>query len=217
MPPTIAVGIETTPKKCFASALDWPGWSRAGRDPETALAALAEYAERYRPVTEAAGYPLPAQFTLRERERLTGGSTTAFGAPEVIFEADRAPVTGPQAKRHAALVTAAWEYFDQVVAASPAELRKGPRGGGRDRDAMVTHVLEAENAYARSIGIRVPTPALGDLEAIEAQRLAIAAVLGERSDGGPVAPGKKWTMRYAARRIAWHVLDHAWEMEDRRQ
>jgi hypothetical protein len=216
MPPTtIAVGIETTPKKCFASALDWPGWCRAGRDPDAALAALAEYAERYRPVTEAAGHPLPVRFTLRERERMSGGATTAFGAPEVIFEADRVPVTGPQAKRYAALVTAAWEYFDEVVAASPAELRKGPRGGGRDRDKMVSHVLEAENAYARSIGIRVPTPMLGDLAAIEEQRLAIAAVLGEPSDGGRVAPGKKWTVRYAARRIAWHVLDHAWEMQDR--
>lgn len=216
-PTTIAVGIETTPKKCFASALDWPGWCRSGRDPDAALAALADYAERYRPVTEAAGFPLPERFTLREQERLSGGSTTAFGVPEVIFEADRAPLTGPQAKRQAALVTAAWEYFDEVVAASPESLRKGPRGGGRDRDKMTVHVLEAENAYARSIGIKVPTPALGDLEAIEAQRLAIAAVLGERSDGGPVAPGKKWTARYAARRIAWHVLDHAWEMEDRRQ
>ena len=25
-----------------------------------------------------------------------------------------------------------------------------------------------------------------------------------------------WTTAYAARRIAWHVLDHAWEMQDRR-
>src|SRR5690606_9634420 len=105
--------------------------------------------------------------------------------------------------------------FDEVAAATPEELRKGPRGGGRDRDKMITHVLEAENSYARQIGIRVPAPALGDLEAIEAQRLAIAAVLGERSDGGPVVPEKKWTARYAARRIAWHVLDHAWEMIDR--
>jgi len=23
------------------------------------------------------------------------------------------------------------------------------------------------------------------------------------------------TTRYAARRIAWHVLEHAWEMQDR--
>ena len=26
---------------------------------------------------------------------------------------------------------------------------------------------------------------------------------------------KGWLPRYAARRIAWHVLDHAWEIEDK--
>jgi hypothetical protein len=212
---SIAVAIETSPKKCFASALDWPGWSRAGRDPDAALAALADYAERYGPVAQAAGFPLPATVTLAERERLPGGATTAFGAPEVIFQADGAAVSAAEAKRLAALVTAVWEYFDEVVAVTPEELRKGPRGGGRDRDKMVAHVLEAENSYARQLGVKVPAPALDDLEAIEAQRLSIAAVLDERSDGGPVVPGKKWTTRYAARRIAWHVLDHAWEMQDR--
>ena len=39
-------------------------------------------------------------------------------------------------------------------------------------------------------------------------------VLRRPSDGGPLAE-RKWTQRYAARRIAWHALDHAWEMEDR--
>jgi len=212
---TIAVAIETSPKKCFAAALEWPGWCRSGRDPDAALAALAEYAQRYRPVADAAGFPLPERLTLEELERLPGGATTAFGAPEVIFGADREPLPPAQARRLAALVTGAWEYFDEVAAATPEELRKGPRGGGRDRDKMVAHVLEAENSYARSLGIKVPAPAVGEVDVIEAQRLAIAAVLGERSDGGPAAAGKKWTSRYGARRIAWHVLDHAWEMQDR--
>jgi hypothetical protein len=212
---TITVAIETTPKKCFASALDWPGWCRAGRDPDAALAALADYAERYGPVAEAAGFPLPASITLEEVERLPGGATTEFGAPEVIFEADRAAVPPAGGKRLAALLSAAWSYFDETVAATPEHLRKGPRGGGRDRDKMTLHVLEAENGYARQLGIKLPSPGLDETEAIEAQRLAIVAVLGQRSDGGPVVPEKKWTARYAARRIAWHVLDHAWEMEDK--
>jgi hypothetical protein len=211
----IAVGVETTDKKCFAAALDWPGWCRAGRDPEAALEALAEYAERYAPVAQRAGFPLPERITLAEQERLPGTATTAFGAPDVIFEADRTRVSPSEAKRLAALVTAAWEYLDEVAGASPEELRKGPRGGGRDRDKMVSHVIDSENSYGRQLAVKVPSPTLGDLEAIEAQRLAIAAVLTEPSDGGPVVPGKKWTARYAARRIAWHVLDHAWEMQDR--
>src|SRR5690606_36634619 len=142
---TIAVAIETSPRKCFVAALDWPGWCRAGRDPDAALATLADYAQRYRPVAEAAGFALPATVRLEERERRPGGATTAFGAPEVTFEADRAAVSSAEAKRLAALVTAAWEYFDEVVAATPEVLRKGPRGGGRDRDKMVAHVLDAEN------------------------------------------------------------------------
>jgi len=52
------------------------------------------------------------------------------------------------------------------------------------------------------------TPAIGEL------REAIAAVVGAPSDGSPVVEGG-WTTRYAARRIAWHVLEHAWEMQDR--
>ena len=43
---------------------------------------------------------------------------------------------------------------------------------------------------------------------------SILGVLGRRSDGSPLA-GRKWPARYAARRIAWHALDHAREMEDR--
>ncbi len=208
----IAVALETTPKKTFACALDWPGWCRSGRDADAALAALGDYAERFGPIAQAAGHPLPTTITLAEVERLPGGSTTAFGAPEVTFEADRAPVTPAQARRLAALVSAAWNCFDDVLAVTPESLRKGPRGGGRDRDKMATHVIEAENAYARQLGVRVPHPALGDAPAIAVQREAILGVLGARSDGMPV---HKWTTRYAARRIAWHVLDHVWEMQDR--
>jgi hypothetical protein len=99
---------------------------------------------------------------------------------------------------------------------TPAELRRGPRGGGRDRDKMTDHVLGAEAAYARKIGVKAKQPALDDRAGIEAIRAAIAEVLSRPSDGGPVVD-RGWTSRYAARRIAWHVLDHAWEMEDRRQ
>jgi hypothetical protein len=210
----ITVGIETTAKKCFAAALDWPGLVRAGRDPEAALADLAEYADRFGPVAAAAGFPLPATISLHEVERLPGGMTTSFGAPEITFEADHRPVAAAEAQRIAALVSAAWGFFDGVSARTPEELRKGPRGGGRDRDKMIDHVLGAENAYARKLGVKVRTPALDDAAGIEAQRQAILAVLGQRSDGAAVRENG-WTTRYAARRIAWHVLDHAWEMEDR--
>jgi hypothetical protein len=129
-------------------------------------------------------------------------------------EADRATVTPATARRLVGLVTAAWATFDEVAAASPAELRKGPRGGGRDRDKLIEHVIGAETAYARKLGIKLKQPAIDDIAAIEELRQAIAAVVAAPSDSSPAVP-TGWTARYAARRIAWHVLEHAWEMQDR--
>jgi hypothetical protein len=217
----IAVSLEVGPKQTFASALDWPGWCRAGRDERAALERLAGYAERYAPVAEQAGLSLPSSFAFQVVERVPGGPTTEFAAPEcrrpfpqVTAEAERAKVTPTAAGRLVGLVKATWATFDVVAAASPAELRKGPRGGGRDRDQIVGHVIRAETAYARKLGVSLRQPAIDDVAAIEELRAAIAAVVGAPRDGSPVVPNG-WSTRYAARRIAWHVLEHAWEMQDR--
>jgi hypothetical protein len=216
-PSQIAVLVETTPKRVFASALDWPGWARSGRDEAAALAALTGYTVRYGPVAASAGYPLPRAEgapALEVVERIEGNATTAFGAPDIRAALDAGPVDAVEGRRLAALVGAAWEALDRVAARAPEQLRKGPRGGGRDRDAVVAHVLGAENAYARTIGIRLPEPGVGDAAAIAAQREAIRDLLALPSDGTPLA-ARKWPPRYAARRVAWHVLDHTWEIEDR--
>jgi hypothetical protein len=105
--------------------------------------------------------------------------------------------------------------LDEIAAKSPPTLKKGPRGGGRDRDKMLAHVVDAEAAYARKIGVKYKPPAFDDAGAVKAARAEIVAVLGATSDGTPPVP-KGWPPRYAARRLVWHVLDHAWEMEDKR-
>jgi hypothetical protein len=219
----IAVCLEVTPKQTVASALDWPGWCRADRDEGAALGALASYAGRYARVAGQAGVSFPATVAFDVAERVPGGPPTAFAAPEcrrpfpqVTAETERATVTPASARRLAGLVTAAWAILDQVAAASPAELRKGPRGGGRDRDKLIEHVIGAETAYARKLGVKRRQPAIDDIAAIEELRGAIAAVVAAPSDGSPVVPNG-WATRYAARRIAWHVLEHAWEMQDRAQ
>ena len=79
---------------------------------------------------------------------------------------------------------------------------------------MVGHVIEADAGYAREIGIRMKPPAPEDRAAVQEMRDEILAVLRQPSDGKPLAD-RSWPARYAARRIAWHALDHAWEMEDR--
>jgi hypothetical protein len=204
-----------------ASALDWPGWCRAARDEGAALTALATYASRYAPVAAQAGVRFPTTITLDVVERTPGGSPTAFAAPEcrrpfpqTVAGVERTPTSAAAARRLAGLVGGAWATFDEIAAASPRELRKGPRGGGRDRDELIQHVISAETAYARKLGIRLKAPAIGDVAVPVELRLAIASVLGDRSDGSPVVPDG-WTTRYTARRLAWHVLEHAWEMQER--
>ena len=219
----IRVVVETTPKKAFASALDWPGLSRSGRDEDRAIAALLAAVPRYAAVAREAGIPFGDGEGERDGgdadrgidvdvvERVEGNASTAFGVPAMIADADRVPTADGEAARLAALVAAAWTVFDRVAAAAPEELRKGPRGGGRDRSRIVDHVTEAEAAYASVMGRR-HRPV--DRAAAEAMRADLLELLRQPSDGSPIA-GRKWPARYAARRIAWHVLDHAWEIEDR--
>lgn len=209
----VAVSIESTPKKAFASAADWPGWARAGRTEEQALEALADYAVRYAAVADLAGEPFaPASYEIVNR--VTGGAGTDFGVPSAITDLDRRPVTATEAERRANLADAAWAVFDRIAVGGPAELRKGPRGGGRDRDKMIGHVISSDHAYAREIGHRGPEPEAHDRAAIRAERDGVLEILRRPSDGAALA-GRRWTTRYAAHRIAWHALDHAWEMEDR--
>jgi hypothetical protein len=212
----IDIAEEVVPRRAFAWAVDWPGWCRSGRSPTLAREALVVAWPRYAAVAARAGLTLPevSEPDLRVVEAVDGSAGTEFGVPSAITAFDRRPTTAAEADRLSALVAAAWTLFDEVVARSPEVLRKGPRGGGRDRDTMLAHVIGADHAYAREIGVRHRPPDPADRSAVEAERAAMLDVLIEPSDGGPLA-GRRWTQRYAARRIAWHALDHAWEIEDR--
>src|SRR5437899_10371363 len=156
----IPVVIETGRQRIFASALDWPGWCRAAKTEEGALEALAAYAPRYEVAVEQAGLKLPANAgdSFEVVERVPGNATTDFGVPGIWAAAELDDLTAKQAKRLASLVDASWVVFDAVMAKAPAELRKGPRGGGRDRDKIADHVLGAESAYARQLGLKWTQP-----------------------------------------------------------
>jgi hypothetical protein len=209
----VRVVIEQGAKRTFASAVDWPGWVRTAKDEDAALAALAEHADRYGLVAAEAGLAFtPGKYTVVDR--VTGTATTDFGAPDRPARPERERLTAAEARRLVSLVSAAWRILDRVVAGAPASLRKGPRGGGRDRDAIAEHVLAAEHAYARKLGVRVQAPHLGKTEAITTMRDAILETLGSARDAEPLGE-RGWLPRYAARRIAWHALDHAWEIENR--
>jgi hypothetical protein len=206
------VYLELGAHRVFASAADWPGWSRAGKDEKTALEALAAATPRYALVAKAARIAFEPGTGFDVVERLPGDATTDFGAPGAIAKAELKRLTKKEAGRLSALVSASWTIFDRTVEKTPAALRKGPRGGGRDRDAIVEHVLSAETSYARKLGIRLQQPDVADATAVREHRNAIVAGLRAGTKG---ITEKGWPARYTARRIAWHSLDHAWEMENR--
>ena len=213
----IAVAIEHTPKKTFASAVDWPGWSRSGKTEELAVEALIASAPRYAAIAAGGSLDFPATLGLDDVdivERLAGSAGTEYGVPSRPTEHDARPTDAEDAERLANLVAAAWDHFDRVAAAAPEELRKGPRGGGRNTSKVVAHVMDADRAYANEMGIKVKEVAPDDAPAIAEIRTAMLDVLRAARDGQPLA-GRRWPARYAAHRIAWHALDHAWEVEDR--
>jgi len=194
------VYFEEGKSSVFAAALDWPGWCRRAKTTDLALEALLDYQDRYGGVLSM---PFrPARFEVVGRVK--GNATTDFGAPGMDTPWDAEPITARDLERQVAVLKDCWTYFDAVVDAAPATLTKGPRGGGRDRDGVVAHVREAERHYCSALGTRVPprTP-------WPEQRATITATL---LTGSPAA---KWPSRYSLRRLAWHVLDHAWEIEDK--
>lgn len=204
------VFLEIGTKRVFASAADWPGWCRSGKNEQAALENLAAYAPRYARVTKLARIELPDHATdFNVVERLKGNATTDFGAPGAPANSEKDTMTAKQTERMCALVEACWKYLDQVRAKAPEELRKGPRGGGRDRDKMFAHVLESEWGYSRYMGLRLKQPDPRDSTSIRAFRKAVLDGFADPNRD------EKWPVVYIARRLAWHCLDHAWEMEDR--
>lgn len=218
------VYLEIGQKKTFAGALDWPGWCRSGRDEVSALSALLAGGSRYARVMERAGleFHVPdSPQVLHVVERLAGNATTDFGAPDIAPSSDLGRITEDELRRYGVILQACWEAFDNATAAAAGiELKKGPRGGGRELEAITRHVLGAEQGYLSRLAWKAPKHELMDLnEEIRLTRQAImdalaAAARGEIPEYGPRG-GVIWPARYFVRRVAWHVLDHVWEIEDR--
>ena len=203
-------------KRTFASALDWPGWSRSGKGETAAIEALAAYGSRYRSAIGRGLVKLPpdAEEMIKVVETTAGDASTEFGVPGKPAALELKAPAHAELERLLGLLAACWTAFDGAVATAPAELISGPRGGGRDRDKVAAHVIDAEGAYAGKLGVRLRAPAFADTDAVAAFREAMVA--GVRAAAETWKQGERgWPARYAIRRIAWHALDHAWEIEDR--
>jgi hypothetical protein len=218
----IPVIVEVGGKRVFASAVDWPGWARGGRDEAAAIEALIAHAPRYATVISRAvpGFVPPADTSaLHVVERLPGNATTDFGAPGVHAKVDAGAVDAADLLRLRKLLTAGWQAFDAGIdTARGKKLRAGPRGGGRTLAAIAEHVYEAEAAYLSGLGWPFKTSAGGRdrLEQLRAAALEglAASARGEIAATGPRG-GVRWKPRFFARRLMWHALDHLWEIEDR--
>jgi hypothetical protein len=220
----IDVYLEIGKSRIFAGAVEWPGWCRSGRDEAAALQALADYGPRYSRVVHGARlkFRAPADVSaFNVVERLEGDATTDFGAPGIPPSGDAGPLDEAEQQRQRAILKACWRAFDAASeAAKGKELRKGPRGGGRDREKIVRHLMESDRGYLRALGWKLDQIDGEALEpAVERTREAMiaglaASVRGDIPAKGPRG-GTRWTPRYFVRRTAWHALDHAWEIEDR--
>lgn len=213
-----AVYLEVGQTRTFAAAIDWPGWCRSGRDEASALQALCDCGPRYARVlqhTRLGFQAPPAVAAFNVVERLEGNATTNFGAPNLALAGDAQPPDPDELERWQAVLRACWRAFDAAVqAAAGKTLSKGPRGGGRDLAKIVEHARDVEAAYLSSLGGKAePGQALAHIRQVILTTL-IASARGEIPARGPRG-GARWTPRYFVRRLAWHDLDHAWEIEDR--
>jgi hypothetical protein len=209
--------VERGKKRAVASAFDWPGWDRFAKSEDAALAVLATYRPRYAKVAEIAG--LADEFAgtgeIEVFERVEGlGMTDFYGVSMRSAAPEHEQMSGSECERKIALLQACWTYFDDVASRVSPELRKGPRGGGRDRDRIVRHAYGAEiEEFAKKVGVVTAADAWRSPAELRAHREAFCAAIREYNGRG--ASARTWTVQFVIRHSAYHMLDHAWEMEDK--
>lgn len=215
------VTLEIGPKgkKVVAVAVDWPGLERGAKTREEALERLRLYIPRYAQIAKLA--EMDAEFDsgkeLKVVEEYTGvGSTDFWGISFAFSSIDKQNISNDHLERELALMQACWEYFDGVSKRVSAEMQKGPRGGGRDRDRIIRHTLYAEQDWARMVGVLSQNDAILTAKGLKKHRESYCHAIQEYHSENKLA-GKiaKWPLRYLIRHTAFHTLDHAWEMENK--
>jgi hypothetical protein len=214
----LRVTLEIGPKgkQVAAVAPDWPGLERGAKTGEAALARLHSYLPRYALVAQLAG--MEAEFaaitTLEVVEQYAGtGSTDFWGISFAFSSLDRQDLSRAELERQLTLLQACWAFFDEVRQRVSAQLQKGPRGGGRDRDHIVGHTLRVEQDWAAKVGVPTSQEGMLSEEGLQAHRDAYCNAMRAFHAQGKLA--RTWPLRYLIRHSAYHTLDHAWEMQDK--
>jgi DinB family protein len=217
------VYLECGAKRTFASALDWPGWCRQGPNETDALAALLAYGPKYASILARTGlrFVAPKDVTqLVVVERLPGTATTDFGAPSVAPTVDHdRSCDAADAKRFEKILRAGWRALDKAVRSARGKaLATGPRGGGRSLEAIVGHIIGADAGYLTAVGWKAPKAAKPAEQLTATREAILAALKASAAEEIPLQGprgGARWSARYFVRRVAWHVMAHAWEIERR--
>jgi hypothetical protein len=213
--------IERGPKekRSVAFGIDWPGWSRGARSAELALETLESYRERYQPVAGLAG--MAREFAAAGplevvEDRVGTGSTDFWGISFSPCGAEQGPMGEAELERGITLLQACWAFFDGVAARVSPEMRRGPRGGGRDRDQIIRHTIRTESEdFAKQVGLRIPEGAALTANGLRQHRAAYLAAMRAYNAGEVKRRMRSWTLPFLIRHSAFHTLDHAWEMEDK--
>jgi hypothetical protein len=206
-------------KRSVAFSLDWPGWSRGAKSPELALETLESYRARYRPIAAAAGMAseFDAAGPLDVVDDMVGtGSVDFWGISFSPASLETEPLSEADLRRGITLLRACWAYFDAIAARVSAEMRKGPRGGGRDRDRIIRHTIRTESEdFARHVGIRIPQEAALTPAGLRQHRESYVSAMRAYNAGEVKRRMRSWNLPFLIRHSAYHTLDHAWEMEDK--
>jgi hypothetical protein len=213
--------IERGPKgkRSVAFSLDWAGWERGATSPELALETLESYRDRYAPIAELAGmageFEAAGPLEIAE-DRVGPGSVDFWGISFSPSSTEHGPMSEAELERAITLMQASWTFFDAVAARVSEEMRKGPRGGGRDRTRIWRHVIRNESEdFARQVGLRIPEEAALTPEGLQRHRQTYVAAMRAYNAGEIEKRMRSWTLPYLIRHSAFHTLDHAWEMEDK--
>ena len=219
MPVRTVIEHGTKDKRSVAFSLDWPGWSRGAKSAELALETLETYRERYRPIATLAGmareFDAAGPLAIVE-DRVGTGSTDFWGISFSPSSTEQGPLSEAELERKIALLQACWAFFDSVAARVSSEMRKGARGGGRDRDHIIRHTIRVESEdFARQVGLRIPEEGALAPDALRSYREAYVAAMRAYNAGKVERLMRRWTLPFLIRHSAFHTLDHAWEMEDK--
>lgn len=213
----IAVGVDVGfDRGAAAWVLDLTGCVATAPTERGALAAVPDRVHRF---CEWASVPRPSG-EWRVVERVATRVVDAGYEVNATFEADRAPVDDEGISAAQRRLAAAHERFVEAARATPGGALRGE--GDRD-EPMIRHLLAAAVWLATRTepdqrSIRFPRDDAPVGQRLDEVLAFVDAQVGNMRHGDGVrqrvdSKGEEWTVRKVLRRLVYHALDHAEQLE----